>query len=139
MRCNGSFGKWLPPLTETDVLLHDDWGGRATAARRVPTCWKSLSTGPATRPPSSPGSYLSSVGMPGSETTPWRRHAEPLDAAPSPLHPDGRVSKQIKIGDLEAKNGPYMNRLLKFKSAMSHAAAPSTVDRNQYSRSLEYA
>jgi DNA replication protein DnaC len=67
---NGTFGKWLLQLAKTDVLLLMIGAWQASTARPVPTCWKSLTTGPPTRPPSSPANCLSSIGMPGSATQP---------------------------------------------------------------------
>ena len=59
----------------------------ASTARPVQTCWKSLTTEPPTRPPSSPVNCPSTIGMPGSATPPsptpyWTARCSAITASP---------------------------------------------------------
>jgi len=67
----GSFGKWLLQLARIDVLVLDDWGTGVLDPGMRNDRWRSLTTAPPARPPSSRTSCRSSTGTAGSATPPW--------------------------------------------------------------------
>ena len=105
---------------------------RASTASPVLTCWKSLMTGPPTRPPSSPANYPSTIGMRGSQTLPsptpcWIVSCSVITVSPWRVTLCAEQPKSgNQEGNQEARFGPTVNSRQQSAREISHAVAPFT-------------